>query len=113
MLRVVAASSQSQSPARALVTNLAISIVVEMAGAALTRRLRRGRQSDETGDTTAPPGALRLLIGALMAELIETAVSEVWWQRRRMGAAIERAGAAQSVTASDGRSTGSGLSRAG
>jgi hypothetical protein len=83
------------------VTNLAISIVVEMAGAALTRRLRRGRQSDEVDDMTATPGALRLLIGALMAELIETAVSEVWWQRRRMGAAVEHAVAAQSVAASN------------
>jgi hypothetical protein len=103
--------SQSQSPARTLLTNLAISIVVEMAGAALTRRLRRGRQSEDASDTTAPPGAIRLLIGALMAELIETAVSEVWWQRRRMGAAIEHAAAAQSVTASNGHS--GGLSRAG
>lgn len=107
----MAASSQSQ--ARTLVTNLAISIVVEMAGAALTQRLRRGRPSAETGDTMAKPGAFRLLVGALLAELVETAVSEVWWQRRRMGAAIDHAVAVHSVTAADGHYRGTGLSRAG
>jgi hypothetical protein len=82
----------SRSTVRTVAANAAASLAIELAIASLIARLRRGRAS-------ATPR--RRLVGsvaaALLTEMLETGVSELRWQARRLEAAVEHRAAVESV----------------
>jgi hypothetical protein len=87
-----------QQAQRAL-SELGVSLALELAVVAAIRRIRRGGSEDGDSEegASARRGILRSLVGGMFAELGSGMVEEVRWQRRRASAAIDRAAARESL----------------